>query len=80
MSSWATIADAYVEVDRYAVRDVSNGLPGDYIELVVVDDEGQRGAATEDELTSGRPAAPAGLAEGAEIGRRRRHARLVRQP
>jgi hypothetical protein len=28
------------EVDRYATCCVSNGQPGDYLELLVVDDEG----------------------------------------
>ena len=42
LSSWATLADAFAEIDRYAARYVSNDLPGDYLELRVVDDEGTR--------------------------------------
>ena len=40
ISTWSTIADAFAEVDRYAERMTSNGLAGDYVELIVVDDEG----------------------------------------
>ena len=41
VSSWATIRDAFAEIDRYAASAVSNGLPGDYVELLVIDDEGR---------------------------------------
>jgi beta-lactamase superfamily II metal-dependent hydrolase len=40
ISSWPTVIEAFEEIDRYAARTVSNGLPGDYIELLVVDENG----------------------------------------
>ena len=41
ISTWASIEQAFADVDRYAARTVSNGLPGDYIELLVIDDDGR---------------------------------------
>ena len=38
--SCATIAEAFAEIDRYAAHLKANNLPGDYLELFVVDDDG----------------------------------------
>ena len=40
VSSWATVADAFAEVDRYAAREKTRSIPGDHLELLVVDDDG----------------------------------------
>ena len=40
LSVWTTIAAAFAEIDRYAARCVSNGQLVDYLELLVVADEG----------------------------------------
>lgn len=40
-SVWASIADAFAEIDRYAARVKTSRLPGDHLELIVVDDEGR---------------------------------------
>jgi hypothetical protein len=42
ISTWSTIADAFAEVDRYAERMRSKGLPADCVALLVIDDEGSR--------------------------------------
>ena len=39
VSSWATIADAFAEIDRHAARVKTRQLPGDHLELLVVNDD-----------------------------------------
>jgi hypothetical protein len=41
ISVWPTIAEAYAEIDRYAVRVKTSRLPGGHLELLVIDDQGR---------------------------------------
>jgi hypothetical protein len=41
ISRWANIDDAFAEIDRYAEGSADGGQAGDYLELLVVDDEGR---------------------------------------
>jgi hypothetical protein len=40
ISVWPIITDAFAEIDRYAARVKTSYLPGDHLELLVVDDDG----------------------------------------
>ena len=40
ISVWPIITDAFAEIDRYAARVKTSHLPGDHLELLVVDDDG----------------------------------------
>ena len=41
ISSWPTITDAFTEIDRYSARVKTSKLPGDQLELLVVDGDGR---------------------------------------
>ena len=48
---WPTITDAFTEIDRYSARVKTSKLPGDQLELLVIDDEGSEVRRPVDELT-----------------------------
>jgi hypothetical protein len=41
ISTWGTLAEAFAEIDCYAARVKTSDVPGDHLELFVVDDDGR---------------------------------------